>query len=174
VKKYLMPKNAYFRIQNLNPIMMTTIPEIVRTESTNPDFKRLIEELDKDLYQRNGDAQLVYRPYNQVDHIKHVVVIEVDGAAVACGCFKNYDPQTIEIKRMFVMPEMRGRKLSALLLQELEKWAIEEGFSKAVLETGCRQVEAIGLYTSFGYVLTENYGQYIGMEDSICYRKELL
>jgi hypothetical protein len=59
------------------------------------------------------------------------------------------------------------------LLQGLEKWAVEEGFTKSVLETGVRQVEAIRLYTMAGYSLTENYGQYSGMEDSICYRKEL-
>jgi GNAT superfamily N-acetyltransferase len=74
---------------------------------------------------------------------------------------------------MFVLPEMRGNHLAAQLLVELEKWAIEEGYSRAVLETGLRQVEAIRLYTRSGYTLTENYGQYIGMVDSICYRKEL-
>jgi GNAT superfamily N-acetyltransferase len=68
---------------------------------------------------------------------------------------------------------MRGRHIAGLLLQELERWAVEEGYCKAVLETGHRQVEAIRLYTRAGYLLTKNYGQYIGMEESICYRKEL-
>jgi putative acetyltransferase len=77
------------------------------------------------------------------------------------------------MKRMFVLPEFRGKQLAAQMLQELEKWAVEEGNTSAVLETGHRQVEAIRLYTVAGYSLTENYGQYIGMEDSICYRKEL-
>ncbi|MDP2334990.1 MAG: GNAT family N-acetyltransferase [Bacteroidota bacterium] len=77
------------------------------------------------------------------------------------------------MKRMFVLPEMRGKQLAARMLQELEKWAVEEGFNKAVLETGVRQVEAIRLYSVAGYEQTENYGQYVGMEDSICYRKEL-
>jgi GNAT superfamily N-acetyltransferase len=77
------------------------------------------------------------------------------------------------MKRMFVLPEMRGKQLAARMLQELEAWAVEEGNTGAVLETGHRQVEAIRLYTVAGYSLIENYGQYIGMEESICYRKEL-
>ena len=145
----------------------------IRTTSTDPDFRKLIYALDEDLYQRNGEAQLQYRQYNQVDLINHVVVVYFEGKPVGCGCYKRFDDQTVEMKRMFVLPEMRGKQLAAQMLQKLEKWAVEEGNTAAVLETGHRQVEAIRLYTVAGYSLTENYGQYVGMEDSICYRKEL-
>jgi GNAT superfamily N-acetyltransferase len=101
------------------------------------------------------------------------VLVYVDGKPVGCGAFKKYDDESVEIKRMFVLPEMRGKQLAAQILQELENWAIDEGYCKAVLETGHKQTEAIRLYTVAGYSLTENYGQYIGMEESICYRKEL-
>jgi len=144
-----------------------------RTTSDDPDFRKLINALDEDLYQRNGEAQLKYRQYNHVDMIKNVVVVYVDGNAVGCGAFKKFDSESVEIKRMFVYPEMRGRQLAARMLQELETWAIEEGNIAAVLETGERQVEAVRLYTIAGYSLTENYGQYVGMEESICYRKVL-
>jgi len=159
----------------MTEIKTTNLPDtkLIRTTSTHPDFRMLITALDEDLYLRNGEGQLIYRQYNQVDHINHVVVIYSGNAPVGCGCFKKYDPETVEMKRMFVRPEMRGKKLAAQLLHELEKWAVEEGFTKAVLETGLRQVEAIRLYTVAGYVLTENYGQYVGLEDSICYRKAL-
>lgn len=148
-------------------------PKFIRTTSNNADFRKLVNALDEDLYQRNGEAQLQYRPYNQIDKIRHAIVVYVDEKPVGCGCFKRFDDETIEIKRMFVFPEMRGNQLAAHLLQELETWAVEDGYTKAVLETGHRQVEAIRLYTRAGYLLTENYGQYVGMEESICYRKEL-
>ena len=147
--------------------------QIIRTTSNNADFAQLIAALDDDLYQRNGDAQLKYRPYNKVDTIKHVVLVYVDGKPVGCGAFKKFDEESVEIKRMFVYPEMRGKRLAARILQELENWAVEEGYNKTVLETGYKQTEAIRLYTIAGYTLTENYGQYIGMDESICYRKEL-
>lgn len=148
-------------------------PEFIRTTSDHPDFRKMVNALDEDLYLRNGEAQLKYRPYNQIDKIKHAIVIYLEGKPVGCGCFKRFDDHTVEMKRMFVLPEMRGKQLAARMLQELETWAIEEGNTAAVLETGHKQVEAIRLYTIAGYLLTENYGQYAGMEESICYRKEL-
>jgi putative acetyltransferase len=151
----------------------TTSIKFIRTTSENSDFRNLINALDEDLYQRNGEAQLQYRQYNQVDLINHVVVVYSEGKPVGCGCYKRFDEQTVEMKRMFVLSEMRGKQLAARMLQELEKWAVEEGNTAAVLETGHRQVEAVRLYQIAGYLLTENYGQYVGMEDSICFRKEL-
>lgn len=148
-------------------------PEFIRTTSENYDFIKMVNTLDADLYQRNGEAQLQYRQYNQIDKIKNAIVVYVDEKPVGCGCFKRFDDETVEMKRMFVLPEMRGKRLAAKLLQELEQWAVADGFTKAVLETGRRQVEAQRLYSVAGYSRTENYGQYVGMVDSICYRKEL-
>ena len=148
-------------------------PEFIRTTSENNDFRRMVNSLDEDLNQRNGDIQRQYDQYNKIDKIKHAIVIYVGEKPVGCGCFKRYNDETVEMKRMFVLPEMRGNRLAAKLLQELEQWAVEEGFTKAVLETGVRQVEAQHLYSVAGYSRTENYGQYVGMEDSLCYGKEL-
>ena len=153
--------------------MQTHSIKIVRTNSDNPVFRNLVNALDADLNIRNGDIQRQYDRYNKIDNIDHAVVIYAENNPVGCGCFKKFDGGAVEIKRMFVFPEMRGRQLAASMLQELEKWAVEEGFTASVLETGRRQVEAHRLYERAGYSLTENYGQYVGMEDSICYRKEL-
>lgn len=155
----------------MQPIQFT---EFIRTASDHDDFRKMVHALDEELYRRNGDTQKQYDQYNQIDKIKHAIVVYTDGKPVGCGCFKRFDDNTAEIKRMFLLPEMRGRQLAAQLLQALEQWAVEEDLTKAILETGLRQVEAIRLYTRSGYLLTENYGQYIEMEDSICYRKELV
>jgi len=147
--------------------------KFIRTTSENPDFRKMVHALDEDLYQRNGEGQKQYQQFNHINHIKHAIVIYLEGKPVGCGCFKRFDDQTVEMKRMFVQIEMRGKQLAAKMLQELEKWAVEEGYCKAVLETGVRQVEAQRLYSVAGYSKTENYGQYVGMEDSICYSKNL-
>jgi len=147
--------------------------ELLRTTSEHPDFRKMVNALDEDLFRRNGDTQKQYAQYNQIDKIKHAIVIYAEGNPVGCGCFKRFDDQTVEMKRMFVLPEMRGKQLAARMLQELERWAREESYTNSVLETGRRQVEAQRLYSLAGYSRTENYGQYIGMEESLCYRKEL-
>ena len=148
-------------------------PEYFRTNGQNSHFKQMVNALDEDLYLRNGEGQKQYDKYNKIDNITNAIVLFVDKKPVGCGCFKRFDADTVEMKRMFVFPEMRGKLLGAKLLQELEAWAVEEGFSKAVLETGVKQVEAHRLYHKAGYFRTENYGQYLGMEDSICFGKDL-
>ena len=74
---------------------------------------------------------------------------------------------------MFVHLDYRGKGISKTVLNELEKWAQDNGFKKAILETGTKQFEAIGLYQKSGYKKIDNYGQYAGIETSVCMLKEL-
>ena len=93
--------------------------------------------------------------------------------AVGIGAYKEYDSQTVEIKRMYTVPEYRGKGIAKAILTELELWAKEEGYTVAILETGYMQKDAIGLYQKLGYQITENFGQYIGIENSVCLKKNL-
>ena len=79
----------------------------------------------------------------------------------------------MEIKRMFIMPEYRGKGIAGRILHELEMWATELGNRKCILETGIRQPEAIQLYRKSVYTITHNYGQYENVEDSVCMEKML-
>jgi putative acetyltransferase len=147
--------------------------KLLRTSSDHPDFSQLVRKLNADLSARYGEVQKQYDQYNNVDAIDTVVVLYVDTIPIGCGCFKKYSTDTVEIKRMFVEPSFRGKGLSKIILQELEKWAAEKGYKKAVLETAKKQPEAIGLYTTLGYERIPNYGPYITMPASICFCKAL-
>lgn len=144
-----------------------------RTQSTHPDFVRLIQMLDFDLHGRYNTLQTKYDGLNKLDLIETVVVAYDGQEPVGCGCFKTYDAQSVEVKRMFVHPDHRGRRISKLILSELENWAKELGYEKAVLETGSKQHEAIGLYSNVGYQPIENYGPYKDMPNSRCFEKIL-
>lgn len=148
--------------------------EIIRTNSDNPHFRELVDMLDGDLTLRYGELQKHYAQFNHINFLNTVVLASVDGTPVGCGCFRPFAPETIEIKRMFVRPEFRGRGISRLILAELEKWATELGYTKSVLETGNQQAEAIHLYHNFGYNDIPNYGNYTGTETSICMSKQLI
>ena len=74
---------------------------------------------------------------------------------------------------MYTLPAHRGHGLATRILTELEKWAAELGYKKCVLETGLRQPDAIALYTKSGYHRIPNYGQYLNIENSVCFAKEL-
>nr|WP_295871542.1 GNAT family N-acetyltransferase [uncultured Chitinophaga sp.] len=147
--------------------------QLIRTDSGHPDFISLVQLLDQDLAVRDGSDHAFYAQFNKIDLIKQVVVGYLDGQPVACGAIKPFSAAQAEVKRMFVHPGFRGRGLAGEVLRELEKWARELGYNACVLETGKKQPEAIALYQKSGYAVTENYGQYIGVDNSVCMRKDL-
>lgn len=146
---------------------------VVRTTSDNPDFRSLVALLDKGLWDRYTEAGPDYWGNNIIEFNGNVVLIYQDGIAVGCGCFKEKDESTVELKRMFVLESARGLGFAKLLITELENWAKELKYTIVVLETLYKQIEAINLYQKVGYVITDNYPPYIGMNDSICMRKEI-
>jgi len=145
-----------------------------RTSSENLDFHSLVVSLDADLKIRDGEDHLFYSQYNKIDRIKFVVIAyDKDKTPIGCGAIKEYSADTMEIKRMFVLPDRRGLGIASAILKELEKWTIELDFEKCLLETGIKQPEAIGLYLKNGYKITPNFGQYENVESSICFLKNL-
>ena len=146
---------------------------LIRTNSENKNFQNLVLELDKDLAKKNGDTNDFFAQYNKTDLIKSVVVALNDYLPVGCGAMKEFDNSTMEIKRMYVTIEMRGKGVAVAVLNDLESWAKELGYKKCVLETGDKMLEAIGLYKKSGYKIIKNYGQYENIESSICFEKEL-
>ncbi|WP_317172264.1 GNAT family N-acetyltransferase [Hymenobacter sp. BRD67] len=90
---------------------------------------------------------------------------------MGCGAIKVFDEEAMEVKRMFVQPAHRGQGVAWAVLTELERWTRALGYVACVLETGKKQPEAIRLYQKCGYALTPNYGQYVGVDNSVCMRK---
>ncbi len=146
---------------------------LIRTNSDNSDFRELVALLDEDLQIRDGVEHSFYAQFNKIGKIRYVVVAYTDEKAVGCGAIKEYEKGVAEIKRMFVRPERRGRGIAKSILSELETWASELNFSECILETGLKQPEAIALYQKSSYETISNYGQYSGVENSVCMKKSL-
>lgn len=147
--------------------------DIRRTNETSREFLALVESLDQELAVRDGAEHGFYAQFNKPVGLGGVVVAFLGETPVGCGAFKKYDDDTAEIKRMFVSPEARGKGVGGAILAELEQWAQDLGYSRCVLETGLKQPEAISLYTREGYSIIPNYGQYAGVENSVCMEKLL-
>jgi GNAT superfamily N-acetyltransferase len=77
--------------------------------------------------------------------------------AVAGGGVKRLDDGTGEIKRMYVVPDVRGQGLARQLLGALEDLARELGYTRVRLDTGNRQPHALALYLSAGYFEIPDY-----------------
>jgi putative acetyltransferase len=144
-----------------------------RTTTADKDFQFLVTCLDHELWNELKEDQATYDPFNKVPDIKTALLIYMNGEPAACGCFKQFDEQTVEIKRMFVQKAYRGLGLSKKILKELEQWATENNFRQAVLETSIRFITARQLYETSGYTIITNYPPYVGLPESVCMKKQL-
>jgi GNAT superfamily N-acetyltransferase len=147
--------------------------KIVRTDSNDKEFIRLVSELDQMLAVINGEDHSFYNQFNTLTEIRNVILVYEGDTAIACGAFKKFDDTSCEIKRMFTEPSHRGRGYAGIVVDELEKWARESGYRYMVLETSVKLKSAVRLYQHKGYTETEKYGQYKDAIDSMCFRKAL-
>ena len=147
--------------------------ELIKTNSENIDFKNLVVKLDRFLKITDGDDHDFYNQYNGLDNIKHVIVAYHDKTPVGCASFKPFDNNTVEIKRMFTTEAARSKRVASPILKQLEAWAKQLDYTHSILETGIRQIEAVNFYKKCNYQITDNYGQYKGVKESICFKKAL-
>ncbi len=99
-----------------------------------------------------------------------------EGRAVGCGALRSLPggrETDAEIKRMFTLPEARGRGVARALLVHLEDTARELGYQRTFLETGMAQPEAMALYVSAGWAPVAPYGEYCGEDLSRCFGRLL-
>ncbi len=114
---------------------------------TDPELHALIAEQQRELASVSGEDETVYPVRTGATYLVGIV----NGHAVACGAVVTLDPDTAEIKRMFVRPAFRGQGYSRAILAELEELAARAGYRVLRLETGGYLPVAISLYRSAGY-----------------------
>ena len=145
------------------------------TDGNDERFAGLCRELDAYLCQAAGSEKQreKYDKYNKTDDIHDVVLAVCGGVPAGCGSFKKYDETTAEIKRVFVKERYRRRGFARQIMRALEKSAAEKGYTRLILETGKPLEAAMKLYAALGYRVTDNYGQYADMPESVCMEKLL-
>ncbi|RYG28212.1 MAG: GNAT family N-acetyltransferase [Burkholderiales bacterium] len=106
-----------------------------------------------------------------------LVVARVDGAPAGSGALMAHDPvdglRALEVKRMMVRPQFRGRGIARGVLNRLEGLARERRAEKLVLMCGPRQPEALRLYETSGYSQRSAYGKHVEHPLSIFFEKPL-
>jgi GNAT superfamily N-acetyltransferase len=90
---------------------------------------------------------------------RFLVVREPDGTAMGCGGVRLLDPDTAEVKRMWLHPSMRGRGAGWALLEALEAAAVELGARRAVLDTNATLTSALALYRAAGWQEVPAYNE---------------
>ncbi|MCX4738611.1 GNAT family N-acetyltransferase [Streptomyces antibioticus] len=156
---------------------------IRRVPFDHPDAVKLNDEVQAEYHERYGDGgdATVLKP-TDFEPPRGVYLIAYDAAdrPVATGGWRSQDANgegnqdgDAELKRMFVIRDMRGRGLARRMLLALEEDARAAGRTRMVLETGTEQPEAIALYTSSGYEPCVKFGYYRDYDSSRCFAKPL-
>jgi len=139
-----------------------------------PSAQQLIDAVQQEYVVRYGSPDTTpVDPAEFAPPDGRFVVGYLDTDAVAMGGVRRIDQGTVEIKRMYVVPEQRGRGLSRVVLAHLESLARELGATRILLETGQKQPEAMRLYETAGYERVEGFGHYKCEPDSVSYGKTL-
>jgi putative acetyltransferase len=142
----------------------------------DPDGVALRAAQRADIIARYGaDLEPGHRP-TAADIAVFVIAYDAtSGTPIGCGAFRDMpgEPPTVEVKRMYVRPDFRGRKVGRLVLRDLEARAQQRGAVRVRLETGDRQPEAVRLYESAGYRQIAQFGDYVGEPASLCYERLL-
>jgi len=137
-----------------------------------PAAQQLIAEVQQEYVVRYGSPDTTpVDPSEFAPPDGRFVVGYLDMAPVAMGGVRRIDGADVEIKRMYVVPDQRGRGLSRVVLAHLESLARELGATRVLLETGQKQPEAMRLYESSGYERVEGFGHYRCEPDSVSYAK---
>ena len=147
---------------------------IDRVGYTTPAVAVLVRELQAEYVTRYGGPDET--PVDPADFTPpggSFLVLRVDGEPVGCVGLRRRDPDTVEMKRLFVRQAWRGRGLARSLLARAEDEARDLGYRRLVLETGAAQPEAIALYESAGYEPIPGFGHYRESPMNRCFARDL-
>jgi putative acetyltransferase len=102
-----------------------------------------------------------------------VFVAREEGRAIACGALRRHSAELAEVKRMFTLPNRRGRGIGGRILADIEALARREGMSRLVLETGDRHPAAWRVYERCGFRRCGPVLDYPDTGYSVFYEKSL-
>ncbi len=129
--------------------------EFVRTAADRSPGRELVEAMIAELEPIYGRIDVPGAPTAtpaEMGPPDGVFLVGYDaGRAVCCGGVKRLPDGACEIKRMYVVPDARGRGLAGALLGALEDSARALGYRVARLDTGPAQPHAQRLYETAGY-----------------------
>ena len=147
------------------------------TDLDDADTLALVERLNEELAAvatEPGENHFSLTTAEVIGDAGRMVRARLDGRLVGCGAVRRIEPRVGELKRMFVDPDVRGQRLGAALLDQLELRATRLGLTQVKLETGPRQAAARTLYERSGYERCPAWGEYLDSPaTSMCYAKSL-
>jgi GNAT superfamily N-acetyltransferase len=146
---------------------------VQKAPADSPEAIELMRELSDFLLKLTGRSGEASFRAEDMDHPRAVFAIAyADGEPLGCGAIREFEGDTAELKRMYAREKSRG--VGGHLISFLEAEAARLGYKRIVLETGTVNEKAVRFYLSNGYSVCENFGKYVGRDDSVCLDKLIL
>lgn len=95
-----------------------------------------------------------------------------DGELAGCIGLRRIDAQNCEMKRLYVRPAFRGKRVGAFLVEQIIADAREVGYAHMLLDTLPFLASAVRMYKKFGFYEIESYND-SPMDTSIYMRLDL-
>ena len=147
--------------------------EIKFVDAENADLHLLAAKLDEYYFEIVGEVHKRYAKYNDPHLFGCRAVAYIGGKPAGCGCWKRIDECSVEVKRIYVMPEYRRQGVASAVIGAVERDAAQHGYTHAILETARTTADSAALYLKLGYRVMPYYGSPAGADNCLCFEKEL-
>lgn len=144
---------------------------VTLTHVSDPECQQLQDALSDYLQQLTGSSGRASFDASTLGERGFFLLARENAVAVGCVAIRELSAGIGEIKRMYARPGTRG--VGAQLLRALEHHARERGFQALWLETRQINQRAVDFYQRNGFRIRENYGNYIGRPEAVCFEKAL-
>ncbi|UCD62598.1 MAG: GNAT family N-acetyltransferase [Candidatus Zixiibacteriota bacterium] len=130
------------------PSQLATVRELFLEYADSLNFELNFQSFDRDINELPGK----YAPPEG-----RLYLARWDGKVAGCIALKKLGPDTCELKRLWVKPAFRGKKIGRALAERVIADAREIGYRKMMLDTIDTMIEAMTLYQSLGFEKTVPY-----------------
>ena len=120
-------------------------------------FKQYAESLGFDLDFQDFDDELVNLVNMYSPPTCCLLLAEYNDQIVGCVGLRRFEKGICEMKRMYVLPEFRGKKIGRKLAVAIITEARKCGYKKMLLDTIAFMKEATSLYQSLGFQPIDAY-----------------
>jgi GNAT superfamily N-acetyltransferase len=152
---------------------VTTVVTAAVEDVRSADAQQLLAELTAELaaLYESSDGSAGFKPEDVEAPRAAFIIARLDGHPAGCGALRPIDATTVEVKRMYTRPDFRRKGVAQAILAEMDRVALELGYSALKLQTGPRQPEAAALYERVGYYPIPRYSG--DWDQVLAYQKDL-
>jgi GNAT superfamily N-acetyltransferase len=119
-----------------------------------------------------GTERVPIDPLNVPDDLTaHLMVSDQFGTAIGCGALVVADAGVFEIHRFYIRFDARRSGAGGVLLDALERAAVERGGSAVVVETSSSLPDTVRFFHKHGYQQIAPWGRYATRPTSVCFSK---